>query len=662
MNSFFGVDYYPEHWPESRWETDAQLMREMGIDAVRLGEFSWHKFEPREGEYHFEWMDRAIGVLAAHGIRVILGTPTAAPPAWMIQAYPEYLPMDANGVRRAFGGRHHDCQSSEGYRRSVRRLVTAMAEHYAGHPSVIAWQIDNELGNSHENLCFCPSCEKAFQAWLAQRYGTVDRLNEAWGTVFWSQSYNAFDEIPAPRLTPNVHNPSHVLAWRRFCSDLVLSFFDEQAEIIRRLCPGVPVTHNFMGFASKTDYFKLAERVDVVSDDRYPTGFYLPAEYGWARTPAAFDLTRGFKQQNFWVMEMQSGPSGTQMIGETPRPGELALWAATAVAHGADSVVWFRWRSCLFGPEQFWHGVLPHSGRPNRRYGELQRFIALMRPVLDDISGVYTPGEAAIVFDFNQWWALLEQPLHPQLDYIRTLCQWHEAFFRQNLAVDFCGPDADWSGYKLVVAPLMQLCGGERERKLREYVAGGGALVLGYRSAIKDEENVCRADGEPPCGLNDLAGGFVEDFSCHYRSAPVSLRWQDGRASEGTIWQDRLALTTAQTLAQAAGPDEAFAPAVTRSDACGGPVWYVGTELCSGDLSALVASMAERCGLHAAGVSPQGLEVRVRRGRKRDYLFALNASGEAQAFSPAGEWLPLDGEDSFSVPRFGVRLWYREKE
>ena len=662
MNTFFGTDYYPEHWSEERWETDARLMAEMGVSVVRLGEFSWHAFEPEEGRYQFDWLDRAIDVLAGHGIRVILGTPTAAPPAWLIKRHPDYLPVDDHGVRRAFGGRHHDCQSAPGYRASVRALVTAMAEHYAEHPAVIGWQIDNELGNSHDDLCYCESCQAAFRRWLQERYLTIDRLNAAWGTVFWSQTYNSFDEIPAPALTPNVHNPSHVLAWKRFCSDLIVSFLEEQAQILRRICPRHLITHNFMGFSPKTDYYDLAQKVDVVSDDRYPTGFYLPEDYTWVRTPAAFDLTRSFKDQNFWVMEMQSGPTGTRMIGETPRPGELALWAATAVAHGADSVVWFRWRSCLFGPEQFWYGILPHSGQPGRRYEELKRLIAQLRPIMEDVAGICTRGQAAILFDFNQWWALQEQPLHPRLDYVRMLCSWYEAFYRQNLPVDFCGPDADLSRYRLVIAPLTQLCGPELRQRLTQFVRQGGTAVLTYRAAIKDEENVCREDGEPPCGLNELIGGYVRDFNCLYHDQPIDLYWAEGRRSQAALWQDELQVTTAEVAARAGLPGEEPAPVITVNRYGRGAAWYVGTELAAQDLRALVGSMARQSGLEPTGRSEEQVELRVREGRKNDYLFALNSTPVEQRCELAPQWQPMDGCDSAAVPPFGVRLWYRPKE
>lgn len=240
MAAYFGADYYPEHWPSERWETDAKLMREMGLGLVRMGEFSWAKMEPAEGVFAFDWLDRAIGLLAGYGIRTLLGTPTA----WIIAENPEILPLDSQGQRQGFGGRHHDCQSNAAYREHIRRLVTAMAEHFKDNPHVIGWQIDNELGNSHEDLCYCDACRDGFQRWLKKKYGTITRLNQAWGTAFWSQDYDRFAQIPAPRAVPTRHNPSLLLDWARFCSDLVVDFNRFQVAIIRAIAPRQKITHN----------------------------------------------------------------------------------------------------------------------------------------------------------------------------------------------------------------------------------------------------------------------------------------------------------------------------------------------------------------------------------------------------------------------------------
>ena len=246
-------------------------MRDMGLQVVRMAEFAWHKLEPEKGKFCFDWLDDAIALLGSHGIVTILGTPTAAPPAWLVEELPEVLPIDSQGQQKGFGGRHHDCQSNQAYRGHIRRLVRAMAEHFRDNPYVIGWQIDNELGNSHWELCMCDSCRAAFQNWLERKYGTVTALNEAWGTVFWSQTYNSFAEVPVPRKTPTVHNPSLLLDWRRFCSDLVIDFQKEQIDILREVCPHQQITHNLMGFYDKTDYFRMAQDLDFSSSDQYPT-------------------------------------------------------------------------------------------------------------------------------------------------------------------------------------------------------------------------------------------------------------------------------------------------------------------------------------------------------------------------------------------------------
>lgn len=659
MASFFGVDYYPEHWPASRWETDAALMEAMGLTVVRMGEFAWAKFEPEQGVYDFAWMDEAIATMKRHHIRVILGTPTAAPPAWMIAAHPEYLPITSSGVQMGFGGRHHNCQSHPGYRAHVRGLVTAMAEHYRDEPAVFAWQVDNELGNSHDDLCFCPQCERAFQLWLQRKYRDIEALNEAWGTCFWSQTYTDFSQVPAPRKTPNSHNPSHMLNWNRFCSDLIVDYQQEQVDILRRICPQHLITHNMMGMAPKVDYYDLGRALDVVSNDQYPTGFFLPdADVSWPFASAALDFIHGVRQQNFWMMELQAGASGTEMMGETPRPNQFALWTANAVAHGADSIVWFRWRTCLFGCEQYWHGILPHNGEPGARYDELRGAIARLSPVLADVDDVYTRAQVAVLFDYDQLWAFKQEPHHRDLDYTRQLCAWYEAFSGRHVAVDFMRPDADFAPYRVIVAPLLHLVGPALCEKLKAFAHAGGTLVLTFRSAVKDREGNCFGEGNLPHGLTDAIGATVEEYTCLYRNEPLGFHWQDGASAPAGIWQDMLQPHGAEVLATAQLEGEPAYPVLTENQYGQGHVYYMGTAPAQEVLHTLAERILDQAGIQPWGEADAGVTLHMRRGRAREYLFVLNSTGMVQPFALYGDWTPLDGEGN-TVSRYGFRVFAR---
>ena len=530
----FGVDYYPEHWERNRWEKDAVLMQEMGIQMVRMAEFSWHKLQPTEDVFDFSWLDEAVALLGRYGIYTILGTPSAAPPAWMVNKHPQILPVDREGRVRGFGGRHHDCQSNPIYREYIRKLVTKMAQHYGENPYVIGWQPDNELGNSHQDLCTCECCRKHFQGWLQRKYKTVPALNQSWGTAFWSQEYNDFSEVFAPRITVTGENPSAMLDWRRFCSDLIVDFTREQTEILRKYARNQFITHNYMGFADKVDYYRLGELLDFVSHDQYPGGFYLP------ETPheknhvlaATLDVVRSYKNQPFWVMEQQSGITGWEIMGRAPAPGQLSAWAMQSIAHGADAVVFFRWRTCAMGTEQYWHGILPHSGNPGRRYKELQDFIREVNPLMDSLQNTMPRAEVGIVFSFEQEYAFQIQPHHKDLSYTGQVQKYYRALYERNIPVDFVPEQGDFSKYKLLLAPLQYLMSPELEDKYMNYVRQGGHLLLTMRTGVKDRNNLCMTERELPGRLSEAAGVEVLDYDC-LRNARVKVQFAGMKGTYG---------------------------------------------------------------------------------------------------------------------------------
>lgn len=657
----FGADYYPEHWPRSRWETDAVMMRDMGLDVVRLAEFSWFKLEPEEGKFDFAWLDEALEVLGRAGIKAILGTPTAAPPAWIIASDPSIEPVDSQGRVHHFGGRHHDCQSNQTYRKHIARFVTAFADHFGKNEHVIGWQIDNELGNSHDDFCHCPSCQARFREWLKGKYGTAEALNRAWGTEFWSQGYQDFSQVTSPMITATGGNPSRDLDWRRFCADLVLEFHEYQAKIIRPRSPGRFITHNLMGFCDKFRYDELAKMLEFVSQDQYPGGHFRPNPSADRSTEMAaeLDFVRGLKDQPFSVMEQQSSITGWEILGRAPKPGQLALWSLQTVAHGADAVIWFRWRSCAMGMEQYWHGLLPHSGIPGRNFEELSAFVRQLKPLLRDMQGAMPEKQAAILFSYDQEWAARIQPHHPDLSYTGHLMSYYRALHARNIPVDFTFPDRDWSAYKLLIAPLWFLADPGENEKFRNYVKAGGTLVLTCRSGIKHPSNLCITDLPLPAGLTDLAGIEVDEYDC-LRDCENTVLWE-GHAYPCLKWCDIMHTVSAEVRGTWGGEFYAGTPAITRNAYGSGAVWYVGTEMGDDLALAVIQALEKECGLSSAGTADKGVEITVRRKEKSSWLFVLNHTDESRSVDIPKGWHLLQGTEGPVLPPFGFRIYSKEK-
>ena len=656
MGIHFGVDYYPEHWPRERWETDARLMQEMGVQVVRMAEFSWFKMEPREGEFHFEWLEEAVALLGNYGIKTVLGTPTAAPPAWIIERNPEIQPIDRQGRRRHFGGRHHDCQSNAAYRAHIKRFVTAMSQRFADNPNVIGWQIDNELGNSHGDLCMCDSCKARFQKWLADKYQTVEALNDAWGTAFWSQGYNSFSQVSTPLITAVGENPSAMLDWKCFCSDLIVDFAKWQADIIRENCPKHFITHNYMCFDDKVNYYDLGELLDFVSNDIYPAGH-------WQKQPhqpehelaASHDVIRSYKKKPFWMMEQQSGMAGWEIMGRALEPGQMSAWAMQSVAHGADAVVFFRWRTCAMGTEQYWHGILGHSGNPGRTYEEAKTLTHRFTKHMDEFEGSMPKPEVAIVHNFRQNYALRIQPNHPELWYVGQLYQYYKPFYDNKIPVDFVQDTDDLSQYKLVIAPLQYLMTPELEQHYTEYVANGGKLVLTMRTGVKDAANICMTDRELPGKLGDICGIEVPEYDCLLQTTGSVL--YDGGAYEIQKWCDIIDLKGACAIAEYQTGFYKGTPAITENAYEKGTVWYVGTEPGEALMTDLMAYLIRQSGVQALGTADAGVEMMTREKDGRRWLFVINHTGEKQNYRLNGTYTLLEGEREGILNPYEVQLW-----
>lgn len=496
MNRKLGVCYYPEHWPEDQWPRDAARMKAAGLTLVRIGEFAWSRLEPSPGDLQFDWLDRAVAVLAEAGLEVVMGTPTATPPRWMLDKHPDMLAHDAEGRPRGFGSRRHYCFAHLGYRAEAVRIARIMGERYGRDPRVVAWQIDNEYGCHDTTLSYSPAARDGFRDWLAQRYQSTEALNRAWGNVFWSMEYDSFDQIELPNLTVTEPNPSHAMAFRRFASDMVVAFNRAQVDVLRPLTDA-PLIHNYMGRVTEFDHHDLGTDLEIASWDSYPMGFLMDRVEGDASHKATYlrqgdpdfqafhhDLYRGVGQDGrWWIMEQQPGPVNWAPWNPAPLPGMVKLWSHEAFAHGAEAVCYFRWRQAPFAQEQM------HAGLLRADDAEAPGLIEA-RQVAEEIAALpetrISRAPVALVFDYPSQWAWEVQPQGADFDYFSLCFEMYRGLRKLGLSVDILPADpARLSGYDLILVPGLLSLSAEMTAFLAETPA---QVLVGPRAGSKTPE------------------------------------------------------------------------------------------------------------------------------------------------------------------------------
>lgn len=657
-----GCDYNPEQWPRSVWRDDVALMREAGVGFVTLGVFSWALLQPAPDRWDFAWFDEILGLLHEGGIAIDMATATASPPPWLTAAHPEMLPVDDSMQVVWPGSRQSWCPSSPVFRTYALALVEEMARRYGDHPAVRLWHVSNELG-CHNGRCWCDVSAAAFRVWLADRYGSPQKLNDAWGTAFWSQHYGSFDEVLPPRRTGAAPNPTHALDFARFSSDELISHYRAERDVIRRHS-AVPVTTNLMVTAhqDQQDNHAFARELDVVSNDHYLDA-RLPDRH--AELAFAADLTRGVARGEPWLlMETATSAVNWQPVNTAKRPGELLLDALTHVARGADGIAFFQWRASRAGAEKFHSALLPHAGADSARFREVVALgDALAR--LAPVAGSRVAADVALLFDWEAWWAC-DQPSHPsgELRYLDAAHRWHAAFTGLGATVDVVHPSADLSSYAVVVVPTLYLCSDAAAAAVADAAAGGAQVLVTYFSGIVDGDDHIRLGGYPGA-FRELLGVRGEEFAPLRPGESVTL--DDGRPDSrwtADLWTEVLAAPDAEVLARYVDGPVAGAPAITRrvigtkgaspsaaphpdparadhegrgSPGSGageqpladGAAWYVATRLDPAATAGLAGRIAT-----AAGIVVDGSGIALtRRGR---FVFALNRGEMAAAVDVRG--------------------------
>jgi beta-galactosidase len=567
----FGAAWYPEQWPEERWPEDIRLMTDAGFTVVRMAEFGWSALEPSSNTIDLDWLERAIELAARSGIQTVLGTPTAAPPAWLVQAHPDLLAVDETGRRVQFGNRCHYCVTSPDLHTAAESIATVLADRFGANSNVIGWQVDNE----YNRVCYCERCADRFRTYLGNRYGTLEVLNERWSTRYWSQTYSAWSQIPIP---VGPHNPGLMLAFRYFVTDAYRRFQRLQVDALRRRLPAdVWITHNFMHWYGGYDHYDLSVDLDLASWDWYiETG-----HNDHLRSGAAHDLVRGFKSRNFWLMETQPGHVNWQPVNATQRPGEVRAMAWQAIAHGADAVLYWQWRSAQGGQEQFHGALLDASGRPRPVFEEVSRLGRELRAVSPMMAGsTVAPAPVAILHSYPSRWSLGAQPHHAAFDYVQHLVHYYESFARRHVVMDVIAPGGGLDGYRIVVAPALTVLDRETAGRLHAFVEAGGHLVLTIRTGVKDEDDAF-LPSRPPGPLAELAGIEVEEY--YALLDPVALEG-DGLGGQAAIWAERLAVlepTSVRILARYGDGDGWLAgrPVITVRTLGAGRVYYVAAYL-----------------------------------------------------------------------------------
>jgi len=645
----FGVAWYPEHWPEERWDTDLALMKAAGFNTVRIAEFAWSRMEPQEGAFEFEWLDRAIAAARRHGMWVVLGTPTAAPPAWMTHDYPDTLRVAEDGQRARHGGRRHFSFTSPRYREFARRIAGEMAERYGNHPGVVGWQIDNEVGPPS----FDESAVAAWHAFLHERYGSIDTLNERWTTQYWSQRYNNFEQIPL--VSSGQHNPGLLLEYRHFVTDVWTDYVRNQVEAIRQHAdPRQLITTNSMHWNAGYDHTKLHEAVDFASWDAYvPDGRPV-----WINLAGNHDLVHGYKQRNFWLMETQPGRTDWVELNRALDPGQVRELAWQAVAHGADAVLYWQWRSALGGQEQYFGTLLGPDGTPAPIYQEVQQIGREFAEAGPALEGTVPRDQVAMLYSYDSRWAIDYQRHNNAFDPLEQFQSYYAPLRRQSQGVAILSPDQDFSRYPLVVAPALNVVTQEQAQRLAEYVRAGGHLVLGPRSGMKDDANMMWPQKQPG-PLSDLVGAQVEQFYALDEKVPLA---GGIGAGEAEIWAEVLEpqAEDVEVLQRYAAPDSwlgTSAAAVTRKVGRG-TVTYLGAWLEPELLERFVGQALANAGVTPIlPGTPEGVEVSERTGEGKRLLVLINHGEEAATIAvPAGARSVVGELSGGTLPGHGVAV------
>ena len=623
-----GVDYYPEQWDPSLMDSDMDTMLEMGCNVIRIAEFSWHLMEKTEGQYDFSFFDNVIAKAKKKGLKVILGTPTATIPAWLAHKHPDILSEFEGGKKRAFGGRHVYCFNSPAMYAYSEKIIRAMAEHYRDETQVAAWQIDNELGHEGSDVCYCPQCRKAFQRYLEEKFeGSIDRLNDTYGTAFWSQEYNCFEEIPLPEETITTHNPALRMDWERFRSKSIVDFINFQARILREVIPHALVMHDFPGggLDKHVDYSETARNLDLAAYNNYPV-------WGGQKEPIApheiafgLDYIRGLKQQNFWITEAIMGAQGHDVTGFLPRPNQAKMWSYQGMAHGCESMMYFRYRGATKGAEQFCYGILDADNIKGRKFREVQSFFTDIRNYEKAMESPIR-SEVAIVYDYDSLASFRIQRQSILLDCQGEMKKLYKAFFDVNVPVDVIPSSADISKYKVVLLPQMIIARPEFQNRVKDFVNAGGTLVLTYRNAVKDVDNNLPFGESVPVGYRELAGVTVAETESLQEILAFPLIGQgafEGESGQGGIFRDMLEVTDAQVLYHYGDAFYTRYAAVTRKQHNKGMVYYLGCALDEAVTAKIMGTILADSHIDVIP-SDSGVEVAIRGGAQQRVRMLIN--------------------------------------
>ena len=625
---WLGVDYYPEQWDASLLEQDLDTIVELGCNVIRIAEFSWHLMEKQEGQYDFSFFDRVIEKAKERNLKVIMGTPTATIPAWLAKKHPDILSEFEGGKKRAFGGRHVYCFNSPHMYAYSEKIIRKLVEHYKDEESIVAWQIDNEIGHEGSDVCYCENCQKAFQTYLSKKFaGDMDALNETYGTTFWSQEYNTFDEIPTPSETITTHNPALRQDWERFRSQSIVDFMAFQAKLIKEISPEAVVMHDFPGggLGKHVDYSKVAKTLDQAAYNNYPVWGGQKEPIAPHEIAFALDYIRGLKGENFWITEAIMGAQGHDVTGFLPRPNQAKMWSYQSMAHGADSLMYFRYRGATKGAEQFCYGIIDADNVKRRKFYEVQSFF---HDIIKYREAMEAPvkNEAAIVYDYDSLASFRIQRQSILLDPAAEMQKFYKAFYDQNVGVDVIPEDREFSSYKVVILPQMIITKSEMEEKVEAFVKNGGTVIVTYRHAVKDADNNVPFGETLPVHYNVLAGLTVEETESlqDYDAFPVvGSGVFEGVEGTGGIFRDMIKVQDAEVLFRYADAFYQEFAAVTRKQTGKGTLYYVGCGLEEKITKLLMEQVMRDCHFQMVP-SEEGLEIVTRGNEKQKVTMYIN--------------------------------------